>query len=399
VIAHASDQRTDLLGRRLRVVALLEQGEIRAAEVEAQQFERTAARLGRADYAWYPALWRAAIAAARGDEGERAHWREVLGTHAAGAGGSNAALMAVVHDAAMAMDTGDDAAGRVILAAVGAFDALSSDLQFDVTLARFGSPRESTARLLDRTLAAEPDSEWIPMLVQLAEIIGREGDAALAARLRPVLERYTDVWAIEGLGAAIRGPVHRFLTALDGVDGGVAGGNGFRLDGDSFLLTFQGTTVRLRHSKGLGDLHRLLAAPGRELSALDLAAPGGTVVDHGVGDTLDATARAAYRNRLVEIEAELDDADERADIGRSSALAEERDALLSQLAGAFGLGGRARPTGQSAERARTAVRARIRDALARIEAVHPALGRHLHRSVRTGSFCTYDPDPPTTWET
>ena len=54
-------------------------------------------------------------------------------------------------------------------------------------------------------------------------------------------------------------------------------------------------------------------------------------------------------------------------------------------------------TTSNAERARTAVRSRIRDALQRIEVAHPALGRHLAHSVWTGSYCVYQPDPPVDW--
>jgi len=43
------------------------------------------------------------------------------------------------------------------------------------------------------------------------------------------------------------------------------------------------------------------------------------------------------------------------------------------------------------------VTARIRDAIRRIGQAHPELGRHLDRSVRTGTFCVYDPDPPARW--
>ena len=45
-----------------------------------------------------------------------------------------------------------------------------------------------------------------------------------------------------------------------------------------------------------------------------------------------------------------------------------------------------------AERARTAVTARIKDSIRRIGGAHPELGRHLARSVRTGTFCVYEPD-------
>jgi hypothetical protein len=53
----------------------------------------------------------------------------------------------------------------------------------------------------------------------------------------------------------------------------------------------------------------------------------------------------------------------------------------------------------SAERARQAVTKAIKAALARIEAAHPELGRHLNVTVRRGYFCSYTPDPrhPIEW--
>ena len=50
-----------------------------------------------------------------------------------------------------------------------------------------------------------------------------------------------------------------------------------------------------------------------------------------------------------------------------------------------------------AERARKAVTGRIRDTVSNIETVHPPLGRHLRRALRTGSFCVYDPPEAITW--
>jgi hypothetical protein len=51
------------------------------------------------------------------------------------------------------------------------------------------------------------------------------------------------------------------------------------------------------------------------------------------------------------------------------------------------------------ERARRAVGTRIRLGIERIEAAHPSLGRHLRHSVRTGTFCAYEPEMRTTWST
>jgi len=46
---------------------------------------------------------------------------------------------------------------------------------------------------------------------------------------------------------------------------------------------------------------------------------------------------------------------------------------------------------------RTAVTARIRDAIRRIGEAHPDLARHLARTVRTGTFCSYEPDHTARW--
>jgi uncharacterized protein (UPF0335 family) len=158
----------------------------------------------------------------------------------------------------------------------------------------------------------------------------------------------------------------------------------------------------LRDAKGLRDLAVLLAAPGREVAATELAAGGhgGTAMAMaalGADPVLDERARAEYRARLAELDDELARADAHQDIERSARLAAERDALLDELARATGLGGRRRRLGDAAERARTTVTARIRDAIGRIERVHPELGRHLRASIVTGTRCSYRPAETVRW--
>jgi hypothetical protein len=72
--------------------------------------------------------------------------------------------------------------------------------------------------------------------------------------------------------------------------------------------------------------------------------------------------------------------------------------LLGVLSSASGLGGRGRRRGESAERARSTVTQRVRDAIARIEAVDPELGQHLRHAVKTGTYCSYAPEQPTRWQ-
>ena len=58
------DRRLELLGRRLRLVARLELGDLAGAEADAAAFRSVAERLGQPVYAWYGPLW-TGMAAAR----------------------------------------------------------------------------------------------------------------------------------------------------------------------------------------------------------------------------------------------------------------------------------------------------------------------------------------------
>lgn len=58
------------------------------------------------------------------------------------------------------------------------------------------------------------------------------------------------------------------------------------------------------------------------------------------------------------------------------------------------------PPALSTERARISVTRAIRNALERLAAESPKLARHLDATVRTGTYCSYTPDPraPITWQ-
>lgn len=165
----------------------------------------------------------------------------------------------------------------------------------------------------------------------------------------------------------------------------------FRRDGDVWNLQFDGRSAVLKDAKGLQDLHRLLSAPGTDVSAAELA---GLPDDAGSDAVLDDHAKAAYRTRLDQLDQEIDHPDPK----RAERAQAEKDALVAELSRAFGLAGRSRRLGDSGERARTAVTARIRDTLRRIDKVHPALARHLDESITTGRLCSYRPTEPMRWQ-
>jgi hypothetical protein len=201
--------------------------------------------------------------------------------------------------------------------------------------------------------------------------------------------------AVGAPGAAADAPAHGEAAA--GAAAGAA--NLFRPEGELWTLAFGGDTVHMPDLKGLHDLARLLASPGQELHCLDLAgAPDGVPAQGHAGEVLDDEARAAYKQRITELREELELAQAANDGVRAERAREELDAVGDALSSAYGLGGRARRSGDQAERARSAVTWRIRSAISRVDAIHPALGRHLRNSVRTGTFCAYMPEQPVSWQ-
>jgi hypothetical protein len=171
--------------------------------------------------------------------------------------------------------------------------------------------------------------------------------------------------------------------------------------GAEWTVARAGRSFRLKDVRGIGMLATLLETPGREVHVLDLAGgtaggPGAAIDLGDAGEQIDAQARDAYRRRIADLRCEVDEAERDADVGRAARLRDELDTLTEHVAAAVGLGGRARRVGAAAERARITVQRRIREAIARIAAQDAELGRHLDWTVRTGTFCAYEPDgrPP-----
>lgn len=176
--------------------------------------------------------------------------------------------------------------------------------------------------------------------------------------------------------------------------------NYFVRTADGWSVGFRGVAIELRDTKGAADIHRLLGQPGREVHVLQLmAGEDGWLHTAPTQPVLDEKAKRDYRRRLDELDDDIDQATLRSDNEMVARARAEREMLVEHLESAVGLGGRTRHFSAEAERARQAVRARIRYALDRIEGKSPDLHAHLRSTIETGLFCCYRPGEPTTWRT
>jgi AAA ATPase domain len=441
-----------LLGHRFRVVALLELGDVTGAEWEAAAFERVADRYRLPIVRWYVPLWRGMRALLRGDLAAAERHAAEAAAIGAEAGSGNAAVLAASLRVSMAHSGGELPPELAARLRADAESLLASDPGLCVVrasllgLAILEDDLAEMRRHLDALVAfgfGERDSEWLSTLCLAALACLALGDAEAGGALHELLAPFEERFVVVGIGAAITGWVGEVLGGLDRLGGrprqaeartraaidryerigapllaararghtlaastggprpGVAAAREaergvFRQEGDGWVLGFRGRQVRLRDAKGLRDLAVLLARPGREVHVFELT--GGGAVAAGAETVIDEAAKTAYRTRIAELEAEVADAGDAHDPERAASARQELDFLVDELARTLGLGGRARRVAGDQERARQAVRARIRHVLGRVAAAHPELARHLEVSVRTGTFCVYRPDQPVRWQ-
>jgi hypothetical protein len=259
---------------------------------------------------------------------------------------------------------------------------------------------DGTAQAL---LDAAPHTQELTVLPDLFPDDARKLDATRAARrehpdlaealrrarmlLAPAL-RDDDAAAVEGEAVA--------EAVAAGAPTSAPVANVLRREGDTWTVVYAGRVAHVRHLKGFGDLAMLLARPGAEVHCLELM--GGQDVGGGAGPALDQRAKREYETRIRDLQSDIDDARAANDLARAERAEDELDALVTSLAQAFGLGGRARQAGSAAERARTAVAYRLRAVLKRLDEVHPELGRHLANAVRSGTWCSYRPETDVAWD-
>jgi hypothetical protein len=412
----------ELLARRLRFVALAELGDWTAVDREITAYALACEPLRQPRFSVYVPLWRGLRALMLGDDPTAMRCTREAKELARLSGSRNGLMLVASQEYDRLVLRGRPAEAWQVFEPVFDDVSLPSVLMGDRAVLRaVCAPAPEARSLLDR-LTREGfdrlrDSEWLIFQTFVAEAALRVGHRRAAGQTYAALRPYPDLFVIDGIGAACFGRVGDLLARLeplvrsdlpdddlplDGRPGSVgpehaASASGvFRLAGEVWELDYAGRRVQLKDSKGLRDLARLLARPHQDLHVAELV---GGIPDAGdAGPVLDERAIAAYRRRLRSLQEDLEEAIRDDDLGRLERLQDERDALLGELGAGSGLGGRARRASSATERVRKTVRFRINTALRRIAAVHPELGRHLAHSVRTGTFCRYDPEQFVRWQ-
>jgi len=222
-------------------------------------------------------------------------------------------------------------------------------------------------------------------------LLAKEADESAQARSRELLALAGDAYRDLGISEALVSHADLPVSTAKQVSP-----NHFRRKGEFWDVAYGGHVALLKDSKGMHDLSQLLANPGVEFNVVDLlGAPQGSAAPD---EMLDRQARDELTRRAMQLKDDIDDATADGDSERASVLREELEFIAKELSSAYGLGGRRRAVSDPAERARKTVTSRMRDALARLDREHPRLGRHLHNALKTGLFCSYEPESPVDWQ-
>jgi TolB-like protein len=159
-------------------------------------------------------------------------------------------------------------------------------------------------------------------------------------------------------------------------------------------ISYEGKTIQLVEVKGFHDLARLLENPEKQFHCTELIGGGLKVAKEFV---FDDRAKRTYQKKLVELKEEIQWCEENNDSGRAPVLQKEYDDLVNHLSSSLGLAGKTRKAHDPVDKARSAITWRIRNAIQKIEKENPDLAKHLTVSIKTGIFCSYNPEKPTRW--
>lgn len=176
----------------------------------------------------------------------------------------------------------------------------------------------------------------------------------------------------------------------------------FRRAGDYWDVSFNGSGVmHIDHSVGMTYLALLLAAPYRDVAALDLLiARAGVHPDTiwgGAGEIADEEFKRRLQVRYSDLQARKDEASKHNDLGTRDHIQQEMDQLAAELCQRLDRRGKPRKE-TDAERVRKAVSNAVTRAIEGFKKKDlPELMRHLMASVKSGTVFRYEPETEIDW--
>ena len=170
----------------------------------------------------------------------------------------------------------------------------------------------------------------------------------------------------------------------------------FLKENEVWQMAYEGKQVLMTEVKGFIDLAKLLGNPEKQFHCIELMGSG---LEANAEPLFDEKAKRSYQKKIRELQEEIRWSENNNDLQRSTYLHEEYDQIVEHLTSSLGLKGKVRKSYDNLDKTRSAVTWRIRNAIQRIEKVHPMLGKHLSTSIRTGILCSYSPEKTIKWIT
>lgn len=195
----------------------------------------------------------------------------------------------------------------------------------------------------------------------------------------------------------------------------------FRLQGENWILRFDGKSVFMKDRAGMDFIAYLLRHPRQAFSCTMLltltkgATPPAKAYYskmndeelkeeglHAAGakahELIDQEAMASIKTRLKECQEELEEAVNNNDIASETHYREEIRKLEDYLSASINLSGNPRKSPDATEKTRKNVTIAITRSLNAIQKQHDSLGRHLRNSIRTGAYLIYSPEQLVDWQ-
>ncbi len=180
----------------------------------------------------------------------------------------------------------------------------------------------------------------------------------------------------------------------------------FRLRGNVWELRFADERGNFSDRKGLHILSRLLRFPEETVRATELQGldPRAGTSTESVQAILDDEAKSRCRDRLAEMDREIEEAERNGDDATLPRLQTEKEQLVTELGTQLGLAGKSRNLGPRSptESARVAVRQNLDRVFGGLRTAQPPMTRladHLERSIlNEGNAYAYRPESCPAWE-